>query len=109
MPVVGALLPHRRHGRRAGLEVAEVLLAQTRLFIDFDGGARKRRGSAVSSGGGEGGEDAFGGFAGAAVRGGEEVKGVGGTEEGTEFAARFFSLKTGRGGKYFLFICKAMG
>lgn len=42
--------------------------------------------------GGEGVEDAFGCFARAAVRGGEEVEGVAWVEEGAQFYACFFGL-----------------
>lgn len=40
--VVGTLLPHSFHFGRAWLEVAEVLLAQTRLLENLNGVARKR-------------------------------------------------------------------
>ena len=72
------------------MEVAKVLFAQAGLLVDFYGVEGEGGGGRV--GGGEGGEDGRGGFAGAAVGGGEEVEGVGGAEEGAEFAAGFFGL-----------------
>ena len=74
MTVVSALLPHSRHFGGVGLEVTKILLTQARFFVDFYyvagewGGSRIRRGEAV--------EDAFGSFARAPVRGGEELEGV---------------------------------
>jgi len=51
-------------------------------------------------GGRQGGEDAFGGFARAAVRGGEEVEGVGWAQEGAEFAAGGMGLRTAFWGEF---------
>ena len=90
MSVVGALLPHTTHLRRRRLEVAEILFAQAGLFVDLDGVPRERRGRGGR--GGQGGEDAFCGFARPSVGGGEEVEGVGGAEEGAEFATCFVGL-----------------
>lgn len=92
VPVVGALLPHPRHLRGRGLEVAEILFAQAGLLVDFDVLSREGRGG--GGGGGQGGEDAFGGFARAPVGGGEEVEGVGGAQEGAEFAPGGVGLRT---------------
>ncbi len=88
--VVGPFLPHPFHLGRAGLEVAEVLLAQPGFFVYLDGVAGERGGGRVV--GGQGVEDAFGGLAGSAVGAGEEVEGVVGFEEGAELEAGFFCL-----------------
>jgi len=77
MPVIRALLPHPLHLRTAGLEVPEILLPYARLFVDLDGVAVEGRGrGGVGVGGGEGAQDAFGRFAGAAVGRGVELEGV---------------------------------
>lgn len=97
VPIVRALLPHALHLCAARLEVAEVLLAQTGLLVDFDVAAGEGRGRGVV--GGQGGEDALGGFAGATVGRGEEVEGVVGLEEGAQTAAGFVGLGPAFGGE----------
>lgn len=64
--VVCSFLPHAFHLSTAWLEVAKVLLSQTRLFIHFDRMSWKgRRGRIITR---QGAEDAFGGLSGTAVR-----------------------------------------
>ena len=89
--VVGALLPHALHLGGAWLEVAKVLLAETRLFEDGNLITREgRRGGVV---GGEGTQDAFGGLAGAAVGRGEELERVVWLEQRAQLPACFFRLE----------------
>ena len=78
MAIVCTLLPHTAHLRGIRLEVSEILFAQAGLFVDFycvagEGGGGGRVG-------GQGVEDSFCGFAGAAVGGGEEMEGIVWTE-----------------------------
>lgn len=91
MAVVGALLPHAAHFGGAGLEVSEILFAEAGFLVDFDRVPWEGRGR--GGGGGQGVEEAFGGFACAAVGRGEEVESVIGAEEGAEFYACFFCLE----------------
>lgn len=65
--IIRPLLPHALHLVAAWLEIAKVLFSQPRLFVDFDGVTVEGRGSAGFGRGGQGAEDAFGGFARAAV------------------------------------------
>lgn len=88
--VVGALLPHAFHLGATWLEVAEILLAQPRLLVDFDVGAAKGRGLRVV--GGEGCEETLCGFAGAAVGRREDLEGVVWAEKVAEAAACFVGL-----------------
>lgn len=37
MPIIRPFLPHPLHLGAAGLEIAEILLSDPRLFVDFDG------------------------------------------------------------------------
>jgi hypothetical protein len=41
MAIIRPLLPHPLHLRTTWLEIAEILLSQTRLFVDFDTVARE--------------------------------------------------------------------
>ena len=66
------------------------MLAQPRFFID--GNALAWKGCRFWMVGGQGTEDAFGGFAGAAIRGSVDANGVGGFEEGAEAASCLFGL-----------------
>lgn len=88
--VVGSLLPHALHLGGAWLEVAKVLLAETRLFKDGDLVAREGRGRGLVRG--EGAQDAFGGLARAAVGRRKELDRVVWLEERAKLAARFFCL-----------------
>jgi len=100
MSIIRPLLPHALHLRRTRLEIAKVLLAQPRLLPYFDLLARERRRGAfvVWVGGiegllrGQGAQKAFGGFPRAAVRGGEDLEGVVGFQEGLQAAAGVFCL-----------------
>jgi hypothetical protein len=85
-------VPHPSHLRLAGLEVAEVLLADAGLFIDADGG-----GVGVVLEGRR--EDALGCFARAGVRGGDDLEGVGGEQEGSKFVPCFQRLAAADGGE----------
>jgi hypothetical protein len=78
--VVGPLLPHPLHLGTAWLEVAEILLPQPRLLVDFDVISAVRRRLLLV--GCEGREDALCGLACTPVGRGEEVEGVVGSEEG---------------------------
>lgn len=88
--VVGALLPHALHLSGAWLEVAKVLLAETRLFEHGNLIAWEGRGVGVVRG--QGAQDALGGLARAAVGRGEELQGVVWLEEGAQLAAGFLGL-----------------
>jgi hypothetical protein len=88
--VVGALLPHALHLGAAGLEVTKVLLAQAGLLVDLDVVALEGAGLGVVAG--QGGQDALGGLARAAVRAREEVQCVVGTQHGAQTAARLVRL-----------------
>jgi hypothetical protein len=88
--VVSPLLPHPLHFSRAWLEVAKVLLAYPRLFVDGDLVAGKRRGRGVVWS--QRAEDAFGGLACAAVGRRIELERVVGLEEGTKLASCLFRL-----------------
>ena len=90
MPIISTLLPHPLHLGRAGLEVAKVLLAQSRLLIHLDFVSRERRRRRIVRG--QRAEDALGRLAGATVGGGEEVEGVFWFEEGAELAPCFVGL-----------------
>lgn len=76
--VVGALLPHPLHFSRTWLEISKVLLPQPGLLEDLNlvtwkgGGCMLVRGKRA--------EDAFGGFARAAVGRGKELEGVVGSQ-----------------------------
>ena len=72
------------------MEVAEVLLADARFFVDFYRVPWERRGGGV--GGGQGLQDPFCCFARAPVRRGVEVERVIGPEKGAELAPCFESL-----------------
>lgn len=90
MPIVCSFLPHTFHFRRTWLKVSEILFAETRLFEDFDFVPRvRRRGRVVA---GKRAQYSFGGFAGSAVGGREELDRVVGFEEGAELVAGFFCL-----------------
>lgn len=96
--VVSTFLPHALHFGAAGLKVAKVLLAEAGLFIDLDAGAAERRGAGIVRG--QGGEDAFGGFAGAAVGRSEDLKGVIGAEEFAKSASSVVGLVPAFGGEF---------
>jgi hypothetical protein len=88
--VVGALLPHALHLGAAGLEVAKVLLAQARLLVHLDVVALERARLGVVAG--QGGQDALGGLARAAVGAREEVQRVVLAEQAPQAAARLVCL-----------------
>ena len=88
--VVGALLPHALHLGAAGLEVAKVLLAKARLLVDLDVVALE--GARLRVVAGQGGQDALGGLAGAAVGAREEVQGVVGAQHAAQAAAGLVGL-----------------
>ena len=90
MSIIRSLLPHPFHFGRTRLEVPEILFAEAGFLEDFDFVAGEGGGGGVV--GGEGPQDAFGGFAGAAVGRGEELEGVVWFEHGAEAAACFFCL-----------------
>jgi hypothetical protein len=97
MSIIRTLLPHALHLRTTWLEIPEILLAETRFFVDFDVAAREGRWRRVV--GGQGGEDAFGGLPSASVGRGKEVEGVVGLEKGAQAAASFVGLGPAFGGE----------
>ena len=88
--IIGPLLPHPLHFGRAWLEVAKVLFAYPRLFVDGYLVAGKRRWRGVI--GSQSAEDAFGGLACSAVGRRVELERVVGLEEGAELASCLFRL-----------------
>lgn len=90
--IIRSFLPHAFHLSAAWLEIAKVLFSQPGLFVDLDGMSIERRRGAGFGWRGEGAQDAFGGFAGAAVWRCEDLQGVVWFQEGAKAVAGVFCL-----------------